>query len=291
VQARSASNVKGIDVSHWQGKIDWAKVAGDGVKFAFIKATDGATAVDSEFVRNAAEAAKAGIRVSYYHYARPEKNDAAREAARFASAVKGKRIDWPLALDVEGEAAKLGRKALTAWCLAFLRELEKLTGRPGMLYTGASFAKTHLDKELASFPLWVAHYGTNKPMANPTWERWAVFQYTSQGKVAGIAGNVDVNAMEAEFYERYAGEELEEGMTKEEKEAFERLSGQVGELTKAVGELGALLKTATEKIQAPKWFVDEFGEGVVGHMSDPTGTRDFWRSLAVSLRVTGYEKN
>ena len=74
-----------------------------------------------------------------------------------------------------------------------------------MIYSGASFAKTYLGRELGQWPLWIAHYGTNKPMGNDTWDEWAVFQYTSTGTIDGIAGNVDLNAMEEAFYNRYAG--------------------------------------------------------------------------------------
>ncbi|ATO47798.1 hypothetical protein ABD72_23355 [Brevibacillus laterosporus] len=69
-----------------------------------------------------------------------------------------------------------------------------------MIYTGAYFAKRNLGKALSSFPLWVAHYNTNQPMPNPTWSRWAVFQYSDCGKVAGIKGNVDMNCMEQDFW-------------------------------------------------------------------------------------------
>nr|WP_181460783.1 GH25 family lysozyme [Brevibacillus laterosporus] len=75
------------------------------------------------------------------------------------------------------------------------------------MYTGASFAKTNLGKALAGFLLWVAHYGTNQPMSNPTWSRWSVFQYSDCGKVAGINGNVDMNWMEKEFWDIHMEEE------------------------------------------------------------------------------------
>ncbi|WP_239617119.1 hypothetical protein [Cohnella mopanensis] len=67
--------------------------------------------------------------------------------------------------------------------------------------------------------------------------------------------------------------------------AFEALQKKVDELTIEVATLAKQLKSAGENIPTPKWFVTEFGEGVVAKMSDPTGTLDFWRSLAVSLRV------
>ena len=285
MQAKSSTNIKGIDVSRWQGVIDWTKVAADGVRYAFVKATEGVTGVDAKLKANALGANAAGVKVGYYHYARPENNEAVAEARHFAAAVAGYPCHWPLALDVEGEASKLGAVALTRWCEAFLTELERASGRRAMIYSGASFVKTYLGKELAGWPLWIAHYGVDKPMSNPTWDRWSVFQYSDKGRVAGIQGNVDLNAMEAEFYGRYAAGEEDKPMTKEEKEAFEQLNAQVARLTGTVDTLTKQLESATAKIPAPKWFVTEFGANVVAQMSDPTGTMEFWRAVAVSLRA------
>lgn len=206
MQARQASDVKGIDVSHWQGSIDWKKVAADGVKYVFIKATDGASKIDLKLSSNATGAAAAGLKVGFYHFARPDLNAPETEAANFFRNVKQYKTDFPLALDVEGEemAQKVGAAALTAWCVKFLQALEKLSGGPVMIYTGASFAKSYLGAALAKWPLWIANYGAETPMANSTWSTWAAFQYSDKGSVAGIAGNVDMNAMERSFYDKYA---------------------------------------------------------------------------------------
>ncbi|PPA86310.1 GH25 family lysozyme [Brevibacillus laterosporus] len=105
----------------------------------------------------------------------------------------------PLVLDIETDKG-LTAEQITTFCLAFLTHVKENTGKTPMIYTGAYFAKRNLGKSLASFPLWVAHYNTNQPMLNPTWSRWAVFQYSDCGKVAGIKGNVDMNCMEKEFW-------------------------------------------------------------------------------------------
>lgn len=204
MQARSSSNIKIIDVSHHQGSIDWNKVKADGVAGTFMKATEGTGFKDSMFAANAVNAAAAGLRVGFYHYAHPESNDAATEAAFFASVIQGYKADFPHVLDVEGDASRLPSDKLTDWCVRFLQEVTRLTGFDTMIYTGASFAKSYLGKALAPWPLWIAHYGVDKPMDNDTWDEWAVFQYTSSGKVSGIGGNVDVNAMEKAFYDHYA---------------------------------------------------------------------------------------
>jgi Lyzozyme M1 (1,4-beta-N-acetylmuramidase) len=203
MQSKSASNVKVIDVSHHQGVINWAAVKADGVQGVLIKATEGRTELDDKFATNAKGAATVGLPIGFYHYAHPENNEAIVEAAKFASTVKGYKADFPHILDVEGKASSVGAAKLTAWCEAWLQEVERLTGHPVMIYAGASFAKTYLGKQLSAWPLWVAHYGVNTPMENSTWDKWSVFQYTSTGGVKGITGNVDINAMEVAFYNKY----------------------------------------------------------------------------------------
>lgn len=232
MQAKSASNVKVIDVSHHQndrGSIDWKATKADGVAGAFIKATEGGTGIDKKFSSNAQGAALAGLKVGFYHYAHPELNDPYTEAANFYRTVKSFKADFPHVLDVEGEAA--GNKDLTAWCATWLQEVERLSGHPAMIYTGASFAKSYLGKALAKWPLWIAHYGTDKPMANNTWNTWSVFQHTSSGIVKGIVGNVDVNAMEKAFYDQFVEQEAKPKMNEKDAAAIIKLLSGAHELT------------------------------------------------------------
>lgn len=205
MQARSSSNVKIIDVSHHQGTIDWNKVKADGVMGVFIKATEGTSYKDPMLATNAKGALEAGLKVGYYHYSHPEQYDALSEATYFASVIASYKTDFPHVLDVEGNASSVPSSKLTDWCAQWLTAVKQQTGQDTMLYTGASFAKTYLGKSLGQWPLWVAHYGVDKPMDNGTWDKWAAFQYTSTGKVNGIAGNVDMDAMESDFYNKYAG--------------------------------------------------------------------------------------
>ncbi|MBO7747339.1 glycoside hydrolase [Paenibacillus sp. MWE-103] len=208
MQARSASNVKVIDVSHHQndqGPIDWKMVKAGGVAGAFIKATEGGASKDLAFPANAFGAAAAGLETGFYHYAHPELNSAVTEAAHFANVVKDIKADFPHALDVEGQASKIGAEALTTWCVAWLQEVERLTGHSAMIYSGGSFARTYLGNALGKWSLWIAHYGATTPMANSIWSQWVAFQYTSSGEVDGIKGNVDINAMEKAFFDKYAG--------------------------------------------------------------------------------------
>ncbi|BBH19875.1 hypothetical protein Back11_12200 [Paenibacillus baekrokdamisoli] len=203
MQTKSPSNLKVIDVSHHQGSINWPKVKSDGVDGAFIKATEGKTGIDSKFSSNATGAILAGLKVGYYHYAHPENNPAEVEAANFVNKANGFAADFPHVLDVEGKADSLGAVKLTAWCVAWLKEVERLTGHSVMIYTGASFARSYLGKELSKWPLWIAHYGAAKPMENNIWSEWSVFQYADNVKVSGITGSVDMNVMEKAFYDKH----------------------------------------------------------------------------------------
>lgn len=216
MQAMSPSNVKVIDVSHHQGVIDWEKVKADGVLGVFIKASEGLTLVDDRFTANVSGAAAAGLKVGFFHYSHPELNDPKAEAAHFANVVKGVKADFPHTLDVEGEAGQLSVNKLTQWCVDWLKEVELLTMHPTMLYTGAYFARDNLTQPLGQWPLWIAHYGATEPLNNDTWSEWAVFQYSDHGKVNGISGDVDLDAMERVFYDKYASPSVPKPLSPED---------------------------------------------------------------------------
>ncbi|MCR8983521.1 glycoside hydrolase family 25 protein [Brevibacillus laterosporus] len=154
MQAKNTTNIKGIDVSKWQGEINWNQVASDGVKYAFIKATEGTSLVDKKLKENAQGANRAGIKVGYYHFAHPDLS-AQVQAEHFVQTVKGLPCDMPLVLDIETDKG-LTPAQITAFCLTFLTHVKGHTGKTPMIYTGAYFAKRNLGKALAGFPLWVA---------------------------------------------------------------------------------------------------------------------------------------
>jgi lysozyme len=201
MQARSANDLLGIDVSHHNGAIDWPRVKAAGVKFAYIKSTEGTTYTDPKFRSNAAGARAAGIKVGFYHYAHAEKNQPYAEAEAFYEATRGVGADLPYCLDLEGESGALSMVSLTAWAITFMREVKRLTGKGVILYTGAYFARDELGKAAGEFPLWIAQYGATIPLANNTWGKWAAFQYTDKGKVDGIAGYVDMDYMDDAYYD------------------------------------------------------------------------------------------
>jgi lysozyme len=182
------TQIKGIDVSHHNGNIDWRKVANDGVKFAFIKASEGYTFVDSKFKTNVGGANAAGIKTGAYHYAKfSNVGEALAEAKHFLSTVAAVNLTYPLVLDLEEDMKKVGKKVLTDSALAFLK-MVKDTGRNIIIYSGKSFLENNLEESrLKDYSLWVARY-------NSTLGRTAdIWQHSSKGIVYGILGYVDMN--------------------------------------------------------------------------------------------------
>ncbi|MGW8957192.1 GH25 family lysozyme [Paenibacillus sp. NPDC055715] len=192
----SDGHAQGIDVSHYNGNIDWQQVAAAGKTFAFIKATEGKTYQDNLFLANVQGARDANILVGAYHFLNATTTDGARqEAANFARAIEsaGGRLDLPPVLDYENNPKGLTPAQISEVAHAFLDETEKLTGRLPIVYTGNVFA-SKFDPTFSMYKLWVARYSTTqKPTAVPAWNNWWAWQYSSTGSVPGIRGNVDLN--------------------------------------------------------------------------------------------------
>lgn len=184
----------GIDVSEWQGDINWSSVAANGVDFCMIRAGYGreVTQKDKKFEANYAGCKSAGIPCGIYWYSyatTPE--DAKKEAAACLEVIKGKQFEYPIFFDVEEQKQlSLGKAAVSNIIRAFLEEVEKAGYWVG-LYMSASPLTTHVDDNIKTrYAIWVAHYGVSKPSYSGKYGMW---QKSSTGSVAGIAGNVDLN--------------------------------------------------------------------------------------------------
>lgn len=182
---------KGIDVSEWQGNIDFKKVKEDGIKVVYIRAGQGFGYKDEKFERNYKEAKKYDLKVGVYHYVTARSEEEAKRQARFfVSLISGKKIDCKLAMDFE-HFPNLSKSEINKISIAFLEEVEKVSGKKAVVYSDAYNANHVFEGEVAKYPLWIAQYGVEKPENNGRWKYWEGFQYTSKGKVAGIRGNVD----------------------------------------------------------------------------------------------------
>lgn len=186
-------SIKGIDVSVHQGKIDWQMVKEAGTQFAMIRAGYGKNAdqKDKYFDANVQGAQAAGLHVGAYHYSYAlSVADAKAEAATFLKWIAPYKLDYPVAFDIEDKSQQgLGKQTLTAICKAFCDAAEA-AGYYVCIYANPAWLKTYLDAPaLAQYDLWLAHW-TDNPTKAYSYGMW---QYTSDGNVAGINGRVDLN--------------------------------------------------------------------------------------------------
>lgn len=184
----------GVDVSRYQGNINWRKVAAAGVKFAMLRAVSTNSAgiyLDPTFEQNYKGARENGIPVGvyFYTYAQDEATQN-KELELLFKTLEGKTIQYPVALDVEDKTvAAIGKDKLTALVKRGLDIIDQRGYKP-MLYTYTSYKAAYLDMtKLAAYDLWLADYrnGVNQKGKCQMW------QYSSKGSVAGINGNCDVN--------------------------------------------------------------------------------------------------
>ncbi|HBU81778.1 MAG TPA: hypothetical protein DEF35_09080 [Paenibacillus sp.] len=215
MQARKQGNVQGIDVSRYQGTIDWVKVKASGMTFVFIKATEGQTYTDPNFVSNVKGALSAGMLVGTYHFLKATKEAVAKaEAAHYAKSLEAvggaKALQLPPVMDYENNPNGISKAQINIVAKAFLTELERLTGVKPIIYTGNSFAG-NFDTSLSGYDLWIARYSNTKvPDDQPAWKNWTIWQYSDAGKVPGITGNVDLNEFNGnltELKKRYGKEQ------------------------------------------------------------------------------------
>jgi GH25 family lysozyme M1 (1,4-beta-N-acetylmuramidase) len=198
--------VQGVDVSHYQGTINWNAAHGAGIDVAYAKATEGTSYVDPSYARNHTAAPAAGVAIGAYHFARPGHDggsveaDARAEAQHFLSAAKPATGDLVPALDLEATGG-LGRAELGRWTKTWLDTVSAgIDGRKPLVYVSPSFWSAHVDdvQHVADeYPLWVANWGVDAPTVPGTWDAWRGWQKTSDGAVAGIDGRVDRDTFRA----------------------------------------------------------------------------------------------
>jgi lysozyme len=186
---------QGIDVSHYQGDIDWVAVQAAGIEFAFIKATDGITNTDPKFTDNWSRAQLAGVSTGAYHFFRPE-DDPMQQAQHFIAtftAAGFSRNNLPMALDVE-VAGDVGSADLLKSVSTILAAIEQATQVTPLIYTAPSFWDTAIGASLNHYPLWIANWtSSSTPTLPGGWSDWQYWQYSESGTVAGISGPVDMN--------------------------------------------------------------------------------------------------
>lgn len=187
--------VKGIDVSYYQGTIDWAAAKTDGVRYAFVRVSDGTTFEDPKFAANWQGTKAQGIVRGAYQYFRPNQ-DAIAQADMMLDAIGGDIApgDLPPVIDVETDGG-LTPAQVTAKVKTWVSRVKAATGRDPIIYTGFYFWRDQVGApDITSSSLWHAQYtSASCPNIAPPWQDWAFWQFTSSGAVDGISGNVDVN--------------------------------------------------------------------------------------------------
>lgn len=186
--------VRGIDVSYYQGNIDWDRVSSDGVRFAIIRVSDGLAHVDSQFARNWREAKRATVRRGAYQYFRPNLDPVAQAELLLSRMGPLEPGDLPPTIDVEATGG-LSPSAVAARVRTWIEHVEGRLGVTPIIYTGPYFWQDSVGGPsfAARHPLWIAHYTTQCPLTPGPWSRWSFHQYTDSGRVAGIVGSVDTN--------------------------------------------------------------------------------------------------
>ena len=200
------TTVDGIDVSHWQGTIDWSQVAGSGYRFAILKATEGQTFDDPNYAGYRTAANGAGIYIGAYHFARPDStaNDATLEADHFTRVAGPKSGDIVPVLDME-DSGGLSTTTLITWVQTWLDRVTATVGTQPMIYTGPNFWRTYMG-DTTQFAdegyrlLWIANWGVPEPdVPGQDWggNSWTFWQWSNCGSVPGISGCVDLDYLKA----------------------------------------------------------------------------------------------
>lgn len=181
-----------IDVSTWQGNIDWSKVKADGVQGAIIRAGFGkvASQKDNKFEQNYKNAKAVGMPIGAYWYSYATSvADAKQEAEVCISILKGKQFEYPIYYDLEDRSMTgCGKSVLTQIATTFCETLENAGYFVG-IYSNPNWLNNYLDYNIVKkYTLWLAHWGVSEPSY-----KCGLWQYSSSGSVSGISGRIDMN--------------------------------------------------------------------------------------------------
>lgn len=187
----SSAKLSGIDVSYYQGNIDWQSVKAAGQTFAFARATYGTTKLDSEFSTNWQAMKSAGmIRGAYHFFIASE--DPTDQANFFINTVGSLDIgDLPPVIDVEADSGT--SSSLVENVQTWLNVVEQKLGLTPMIYTAPSYWNEYMNGNFGKYPLWVAEYGVTTPKSVNGWNEWTFWQHSESGSVEGINGSVDTD--------------------------------------------------------------------------------------------------
>lgn len=201
------ASIKGIDVSKYQGKIDWGKVAADGVEFALIRLgyrgmNEGTLELDNYFKSNIEQATAHGVKCGVYFFSEAvNEAEAVAEAEFVLRNIKNYNLTYPIAFDTErittfdARANKLSMAERTDACIAFCERIKE-AGYTPMIYANSTYFLTGLDlNRLEDYDKWYAVYSENVTFPY----EYSILQYTDSGHVDGVSGTVDINIAFKDF--------------------------------------------------------------------------------------------
>jgi len=186
-------DLRGIDVSTFNGTVDWAAVADGGISFAFAKASEGLTIRDDQFPANWAGMKGSGVARGAYHFFRAGDDDTAQADAFLSWVGTLANGDLPPVLDWE-TSDESDVASTVAAARAFVAEIQARTGRATIIYTDRAYWDSLGDPaDFAANPLWFASDEISCPTPPAPWSDWLFWQYSTQGMVVGVSGAVDLD--------------------------------------------------------------------------------------------------
>ncbi|MDO5521453.1 MAG: GH25 family lysozyme [bacterium] len=205
------SNKIGIDVSKWNGNIDWKKVKAAGVEYAIVRVSYTTSTTAEKYYKKNIEGAQAvGIPVGVYTYSMATTEEKAKQEAEYVlNLIKGYKLQYPVAFDIEDKVqakqgkTKAGIEKNTNLTKTFCEIIEN-AGYKAMIYTGCSFSRDYLNMEdLTAYDWWIAHYGSDEEYTHYTgkyhygskcnYPKTRFWQYSSLGTLSGVSGRFDMN--------------------------------------------------------------------------------------------------
>lgn len=186
--------LRGIDISAHNGEIDFSRLYDDGVRFAYIKATEGADFIDRRYHTNANGLARNGIPAGAYHFFRFDR-DGEMQAWNFIHALRGRNFLLPPAIDVEewGNADDPGTKRVQKELRRMIALMQKEGYNP-IVYTNKKGYRRYVRDHFTDVPLWICSF-TDPPIDSDPSVPWALWQFSHRGSVQGISGPVDLNTI------------------------------------------------------------------------------------------------
>lgn len=192
-QYSSQYEVHGIDISHYQSRIDWQQIAASSLDFVYMKATEGENYIDSLYQENWEDSRMTSLKRGAYHFYRPNVPPLT-QANHFIQQAQLQAGDLPPVLDIE-VLDGVSNAELIVDLRMYLRHLETHYGVKPVIYTYQKFYNKHLAGHFTDYPIWIARYHQREPtLANKA--DWLFWQHACKGELLGIEGKVDLNVFQ-----------------------------------------------------------------------------------------------